>query len=215
MLINKKIWLLVAIAMLTCAAVSGFGLYGVKRVNASVVDIAHNSVPALLLVSEMRSSYLSVIPQVYNRANTADAAQGEEQYKEIEAVANTLIKQVNDYTQRATDDDEKKALYEVTLNMVSFVTKLRQIHNLANTGETALALGIVQSDIGTGKNQYGQSGFRCCFGRKQLSTYIYHYHRGGCDRCGRRRRDGLRVWPFDNRPAGQNATGDYPNCKPA
>ena len=148
MLINKKIWLLVAIAMLTCAVVSGFGLYGVKRVNSSVVDIAHNSVPALLLVSEMRSSYLSVIPQVYNRANTADAAQGEDQYKEIEAVANTLIKQVNDYTQRATDDDEKKALYEVTLNMVSFVTKLRQIHNLANTGETALALGIVQSDIG-------------------------------------------------------------------
>ncbi len=148
MLISKKIWLLVAIAMLTSAAVSTFGLYGVKSVNSSVVEIANNSVPSLLLVSDMRSTYLAVIPQVYNRANTADATKGAEQFKEIEANANALIKQVNDYTQRATDENEKKSLAEVKLSMIAFITTLRQVHGLASTGETALSLGIVQSDIG-------------------------------------------------------------------
>ena len=74
MLISKKIWLLVAIAMATCAAVSSFGLYGLKRVNTNVVEIAENSVPAMLLVSEMRTSYLAVIPVIYNRASTADGS---------------------------------------------------------------------------------------------------------------------------------------------
>ena len=95
MLISRKIWLLVVIAMLTCAAVSGFGLYGVKRVNSNVVEIASNSVPALLLVSEMRSSYLAVIPLVYNRATTTDAEIGAALQKEIDASGNKLVEQIN------------------------------------------------------------------------------------------------------------------------
>ena len=85
MLIRNKIWLLVGLAMATCAAVSCFGLYGLRLVNANVEGIAGNSVPALLLVNGMRSDYLASIPLVYDRATTADAESGAALEKEMQA----------------------------------------------------------------------------------------------------------------------------------
>ena len=76
MLISRKIWLLVGIAMITSASVSSFGLYGLKSVNSNMVEIADKSVPALLSVSDMRTAYLALIPQLYNRATTTDAEKG-------------------------------------------------------------------------------------------------------------------------------------------
>jgi len=148
MLISKKIWLLVAIAMATCAAVSSFGLYGLKRVNTNVVEIAENSVPAMLLVSEMRTSYLAVIPVIYNRASTADADKGGELDKEIAASSQQLLKQLNEYSERTTDEEEKKTLDEAKMGIVSFVTKTRQVSQLAQLGEAQLALETIQRDIG-------------------------------------------------------------------
>ena len=144
MLISRKIWLLVGIAMATCGAVSGFGLYGLKRVNSNVVEIAGNSVPAVLMVSDMRSNYLAMIPMVYNRATTADADKGSEIDKEITAGTDSLIKQINDYGARTTDAEESKALDEAKLGIVSFVTKIRQVSSLAAMGEAQLALAAIQ-----------------------------------------------------------------------
>ena len=73
MLISRKIWLLVGIAMATSAVISCFGLYGLKTVNSNMVEIADRSVPALLRVSDMRATYLTLIPQLYNRATTTEA----------------------------------------------------------------------------------------------------------------------------------------------
>ena len=148
MLISKKIWLLVAIAMATCAAVSGFGLYGLKLVNSNVDAIANRSVPALLETSSMRSSYLAVIPQVYNRASTSDAEKAAALDKQIDGESQRLIKQINDYGAHTTDEDEKKVLDEAKMGIISFVTKLRQVGALANAGEPQMALGVVQNDIG-------------------------------------------------------------------
>ena len=148
MLISRKIWLLVAIAMATCAAVSGFGLYGLKLIKADVDAIANRSVPALLLTSDMRSSYLAVIPQVYNRASTSDPEKAAALDKQIDAESQRLIKQINDYGSRVSDEEEKKVLDEAKMGIISFVTKLRQVGALANAGEAQMALGVVQNDIG-------------------------------------------------------------------
>jgi methyl-accepting chemotaxis protein len=147
MLISRKIWLLVGIAMATCAAVSSFGLYGLRSVNSNVVEIAGNSVPAVLLVSDMRSSYMALIPMVYNRATTAEAAKGGELDKEIAASNQQLIKQLTEYSDRTTDEEEKKALDEAKLGIVAFVTKTRQISQLAKMGQVQMALDAVQMDI--------------------------------------------------------------------
>jgi methyl-accepting chemotaxis protein len=135
-------------AMATCAAVSTFGLYGVKSVNSNMVQIATNSVPALLNVSDMRSSYLAMIPMVYERATTDDAEKGKALDEKIKNGNQELIKQVNDYTERTTDEEEKKALDEAKLGLISFISRMTQISNLAATGERELTLGIIQRDVG-------------------------------------------------------------------
>ena len=148
MLISRKIWLLVGMAMATCAVVSGFGLYGLERVNSNMEDISSNSVPALLLVSEMRTSYLAMIPMVYERASTADAEKGAAVDKSIATGSQGLVKQINDYTSRTISEEEKKSLNEAKLGLVSFITKMNQISNLAGMGEQQMALDMIQRDIG-------------------------------------------------------------------
>ena len=148
MLIGKKIGLLVIIAMATCAAVSGFGLYGLKSVNANAVAIASESMPAVLLTSEMRTTYLAVIPEIYNRVSTPDAEKGAALDKKIDDSIQKLIKQINEYASRTIDDEEKKALDVAKFGVVSFVTKLRQIATLADSGQAQMAMDVVQRDIG-------------------------------------------------------------------
>ncbi|WP_305073874.1 methyl-accepting chemotaxis protein [Propionivibrio sp.] len=148
MLISRKIWLLVGIAMVTSAAVSSFGLYGLKTVNSNMVEIAEKSVPALLNVSDMRTSYLALIPQLYNRATTTDAEKGKELERALDEGNNNLIKQINAYGENVTDETEKEALDEAKLSLISFVTRLKQINTLAGLGETHTALEMVQRDIG-------------------------------------------------------------------
>ncbi len=148
MLISRKIWLLVGIAMATCAAVSSFGLYGLRSVNSNVVEIAGNSVPAVLQVSDMRSSYLAMIPMVYNRATIADADKGGELDKEIAASSDKLLKQIISYGERTTDEEEKKALDGAKMGIVSFLTRMRAIGQLAAMGEPQMALDAIRKDIG-------------------------------------------------------------------
>ena len=113
MLISKKIGILVGLAMMTSAAVSTLGLYGLKQVNGNMVEISEHSVPALLLVSEIRATYLASIPLLYDRASTPDATKGTEIEKQMEATYQLLRKQVKDYTDRTTDEAEKAALLEL------------------------------------------------------------------------------------------------------
>ena len=148
MLISRKIWILVAIAMITCGEVSIFGLYGLKLVNSNVDEIVGQSMPAMLLTSDMRTTYLTVIPEVYNRASTIEAEKGVVLDKRITEYSQRLLKLINEYGARTTDEEEKKLLEEARLGVISFVTKLRQVGSLADAGEPQLALGIVQSDIG-------------------------------------------------------------------
>jgi len=147
MSIRNKIWMLVVLAMGACAAISAFGLYGLKRVNSNMVEISGSSVPALLMVSQMRSSYLAIIPQLYDRASTSDAEIGTALDKGIAAGTQSLIKAINDYTDRTTDEDEKKALLDTKLVLVSFIAKSRQVGLLGASGEPQMAIEVIRRDV--------------------------------------------------------------------
>ncbi len=134
--------------MVTSAAVSSFGLYGLKNVNDNTVKIAEESVPALLKVSSMRSAYLALIPQLYNRATTKEPEKGKALEQALENGNNDLISQIRGYGEGVTDEAEKQALDEAKLSLISFVTRLKQINTLAGLGETETALEMIQRDIG-------------------------------------------------------------------
>ena len=135
MLISRKIWLLVGIAMATSAVISCFGLYGLKTVNSNMVEIADRSVPALLRVSDMRATYLTLIPQLYNRATTTEAERGATLEKALEGGNAELIKQITAYGENVSNEEEKRALDEAKLSLISFVTRIKQINALAGMGE--------------------------------------------------------------------------------
>lgn len=148
MMISKKIWSLVGLAMLTCAVVSAFGLYGLKRVNANMLQVAGNSVPALLLVSDMRANYLASIPQLYGVVGTNDVEKSKALGKVLLEGHDKLVKQINDYTDRTTDEEEKKALTETKFRLVTFMARVKQLNELAAQGEQEMAMSMIQRDIG-------------------------------------------------------------------
>lgn len=148
MLISRKIMLLVAISMATSAAVSIFGLYGLKMVNTNMVDIADHSVPALLRVSGMRTNYLALINQLYERASASEAERGSALEKQIDEGNKSLLKDINTYAEGVTAEEEKKALEEAKFGLVAFVSRLRQINALAASGENQIALEMIQRDVG-------------------------------------------------------------------
>ncbi|WP_263772735.1 methyl-accepting chemotaxis protein [Propionivibrio soli] len=148
MLISRKVWLLVGIAMATCGAVSTFGLYGLKSVNSNMVEVAGTSVPALMKVSSMRSDYLALIPQLYERASLGADEKGKGLQEKIEAGNQNLLKQIGEFGEHVTNEEEKKALDEAKMGLISFVTRMRSIGSLAGTGETQLAMDMIQRDFG-------------------------------------------------------------------
>lgn len=148
MLISKKIGLLVAVSMATSAFVSVFGLYGLKSVNGNMEYIATRSVPALQQVSNMRSDYLSLITQIYERASITEADQGSALEKKITEGNALLLKEINLLAEGVQGDEEKKALEEAKFGLVAFVSRLKQLNGLAATGETQLALEMIQRDVG-------------------------------------------------------------------
>ena len=157
MLISRKIWLLVALAMATCAAVATFGLFGVRSVNSNMVDIAGKSMPALLRVSDMRASYLSMIPMVYERATTIEAEKGAALDAMINSGNQSLIKQLNEYAERTTDETEKKTLDEAKMGLVTFVSRMNQVSALAANGDVELTLSIVNRDVGPGHQRLSKA----------------------------------------------------------
>nr|WP_275983022.1 HAMP domain-containing methyl-accepting chemotaxis protein [Propionivibrio soli] len=146
-MISRKLGMLVGFAMATCAAVSFFGLYGVRVVNLSMVETAEDTVPALMLVSGMRADYLSSVPLLYNRAATAEPDKGAALDKEMAAIYQKLLKQIKEYSEREKNPEEEKALQETKLSLGAFVTRVKQISELA-AQSNEMAMMMVQSDIG-------------------------------------------------------------------
>lgn len=147
MLISRKILVLVVAALVTCAMVSASGIFGMRRVSTSMDDVANRSVPALVMTSDLRASYLSIIPLVYQRAMNADAQSGSDQAKHIEEEIDKLVDQINKYATRTHDEEELKVLDEAKQGLGAFIAKMQQVNALAKAGENKMALDAIERSI--------------------------------------------------------------------
>ena len=146
--VSKKVWLLVGLALLTCALVSGFGTLGLRHLNNSLIDVTQRSVPNLLLVSEMRTLYLGMIPKVYARATAAEESQGRALDTAIQQDAERLIAKIQAYSEQVRDEGDRKSLDEAKMGLVGFLGKMRQIGALAEMGEAQMALDVIRNEVG-------------------------------------------------------------------
>ena len=147
MLISRKIVLLVVLAMLTCAAVASFGLYGLQLVNANLDETANRSVPGTLFVSDLRTSYLAVMPEAYLLAGVTDPEKAVELEKKISKGTDALMMTINPYVSQVDNDDEKKALHDVKVGLISFTAQIHEVALLATAGKTKEAQEMIQKDV--------------------------------------------------------------------
>ncbi len=147
MSITKKISLMVILAMITSAVVCSVTVIGLNRVSGNIRDLSGNTLPAVQAAGELRAMYLMLSTSAYERATTTDAAKGEEVSKRIETLNEGLIKEINLYSEKATDPEEKKVLDEAKHGLATYMSKMTQISNLASAGESEMAVTIMQTQV--------------------------------------------------------------------
>ena len=148
MSIARKIALMVVLSILTSVVVFGMALVGLGRVSTSIDHITGTTLPAVLAASDVRAMYLAMNNTAFERATTADATKGEVLSKRIDEYIESIIKQINVYGEKASDEEEKKVLDEVKTSMAQYLSKMTQISNLAAAGEPEMAIGVMHTQVG-------------------------------------------------------------------
>ncbi|MDP5240103.1 HAMP domain-containing methyl-accepting chemotaxis protein [Uliginosibacterium sp. 31-16] len=148
MSIARKIALMVVLSMLTSAVVFGMALFGLQRVSASVDNITDNTLPAVLAASEVRAMYLGMNATAFELATTSDSAKAGALTKRINELLEDIIRQINLYSEKTSDEAEKQVLDELKMSMAQYLSKMTQIANLSQAGEAEMAIGIMQSQVG-------------------------------------------------------------------
>ncbi|MDQ8020532.1 MAG: methyl-accepting chemotaxis protein [Moraxellaceae bacterium] len=145
--INRRIWLLVGLAMLTFAAASSFALLGLQRVQAGVDELANDAYTRLSHVTKLRDAYLNMQLTVFELAGNADASKAPEIIKRVDALQEVVFKAVNDYDAQAVGDADRALMTEAKASLVTYLSKLEQVKTLSNMGEPAMALGVLNRQV--------------------------------------------------------------------
>ncbi|MFT4174870.1 MAG: HAMP domain-containing methyl-accepting chemotaxis protein [Rhodocyclaceae bacterium] len=147
MSINKKIIVLVLVALLTCAALVGGALVGLQRIKLGVDELGSRTLPATMLAGDVRATYLTLHSTTYDRIAAHDPAAVEAVNAKLKTLNEKLTDEITRYGNTTTDAQEKKLLDEVKMSIGSYIGKMAQIGNLAEMGEQTMALDIMQSQV--------------------------------------------------------------------
>lgn len=147
MSIKLKISLMVILAMLTSVIVCLVTIAGLNHVSRNLHDLTGNTLPAVETAGELRANYQSLGTLAYERATTTDAEKGTEVSKRMQAKIDSLIKDINLYSEKAIDPAEKKVLDEAKQGMATYAAKMKQVENLAAVGEPEMAISIMQTQV--------------------------------------------------------------------
>jgi len=146
MSIKLKILLMVVLAILISIVVCMVTIAGLKRVSSNLHDLTGNTLPAVETAGELRAIYLSMGTLAYERATTTDAEKGAEISKRMADKRDTLVKYINLYSEKVIDPAEQKVLYNAKRGMISYASKMKQVESLAESGESEMAVSILQTE---------------------------------------------------------------------
>jgi methyl-accepting chemotaxis protein len=153
MSIKQKIWGLVAIALLTSSILVGLGVTGLTRLHTGMTAVTADALPDLQVASEIRMLYLSMHAVAYGRALSTDAAEGKKIGAELQHFNDEIINHIQTLRARTTADEEIKLLDEATAALTVYLTNMLRVGNLADMGESQLALDIMNGKLKTAHEQ--------------------------------------------------------------
>ncbi|MEC5397829.1 methyl-accepting chemotaxis protein [Uliginosibacterium sp. H1] len=145
--INRRIWLLVGLAMLTFAAASSFALLGLKRVQAGVDELAKDAYARVSHVNALRDAYQNMQLTVFELAGNADTSKAAGITARVNALQEQVFKAVNDYDAQAVGDTDRALMTDAKTSLVPYLTKLEQVKTLSTMGEPAMALGVLNAQV--------------------------------------------------------------------
>lgn len=148
MTISRKILLLVLLALVTCAAIVGVAIGGLNRVKAGVDDITSTTLPAVMAAGDVRARYLTLHGAAYDRVSATDPEVAKAVEARMDELGKGIVEQINFYSEKTTDPDEKAVLDEAKLGIASYSAKMNQVRNLARMGEQQMALGVMLTQVG-------------------------------------------------------------------
>ncbi|MEC5387398.1 methyl-accepting chemotaxis protein [Uliginosibacterium sp. H3] len=153
MSIKQKIWGLVAIALLTCVILVGLGVTGLTRLHTGMTAITVDALPDLQLSSEVRTLYLNMHAIAYGRALSTDEAEGKKIDAELQQFSEKIIGHIQTLRTHTTAPDEVKLLDEATAAITVYLSDMQRVGNLANMGESKMALEIMNGKLKTSHEQ--------------------------------------------------------------
>ncbi|MBL8405495.1 MAG: methyl-accepting chemotaxis protein [Dechloromonas sp.] len=140
MSISKRLFLLMATAVIALILVSGFGYLQMKKVYDAANEGNINVVPSVLILGEARQEFMQMRIRVYRLMTTSDPQKRDAVLKSIEEARTNLQKELKAYEPLVSDAEDRRLLDEVHKGLTNYTQVTAPILDLAKQGRNEEAL---------------------------------------------------------------------------
>ena len=151
MSISKRLFLLMATAVIALILVSGFGYLQMKKVFTAANAGNENSVPSILVLTETRQQFMQLRIRVYRATTTSDAKKREDALKTIEDARIGVQESIKAYEPLISDDEDRRQLEEIKKGFANYMKAIAPVIELSSQGRMDEALKSLESVTEAGR----------------------------------------------------------------
>ncbi len=140
MSISKRLFLLMATAVIALILVSGFGYLQMKKVYDAANEGNVNVVPSLLILGEARQEFMQMRVRVYRLVTTSDPQKRDNTLKSIEEARVNVQNGLKAYEPLIADAEDRRLLEELRKGLDNYTQATNSIIDLAKQGRNDEAL---------------------------------------------------------------------------
>jgi len=140
MSISKRLFLLMATAVIALILVAGFGYMQMKKVYNAANEGNVNVVPSLLILGEGRQKYMQMRIRVYRAMTTNDAQKRDEVIKSIDDASKAVQDGLKAYEPLIADEEDRRLLEESKKGFAEYLKVLAPAMEQSRQGRNDEAL---------------------------------------------------------------------------